>query len=70
MLNKDGQFLAHLLKESQEFKKLWSLSYDVNTHRVWIGSLNNKVIVYKYITRQDALTGRSESLSFTLICYI
>uniref|UniRef100_A0A8W8NJ26 Uncharacterized protein n=1 Tax=Magallana gigas TaxID=29159 RepID=A0A8W8NJ26_MAGGI len=36
----------------------WSLSYDVNTHRLWVGSLwyNNKVCVYRYITRQDALT--------------
>uniref|UniRef100_A0A8W8NUN6 Uncharacterized protein n=1 Tax=Magallana gigas TaxID=29159 RepID=A0A8W8NUN6_MAGGI len=35
----------------------WSLSYDVNTHRLWVGSWdNNKVCVYRYITRQDALT--------------
>uniref|UniRef100_A0A8W8M847 Uncharacterized protein n=1 Tax=Magallana gigas TaxID=29159 RepID=A0A8W8M847_MAGGI len=46
----------------------WSLSYDVNTHRLWVGSGdnthrlwvgsrdNNKVCVYRYITRQDALT--------------
>uniref|UniRef100_A0A8W8NJ17 Uncharacterized protein n=1 Tax=Magallana gigas TaxID=29159 RepID=A0A8W8NJ17_MAGGI len=33
-----------------------SLSYDVNTHRLWVGSLDNKVRVYRYITRQDALT--------------
>uniref|UniRef100_A0A8W8NXR4 Uncharacterized protein n=1 Tax=Magallana gigas TaxID=29159 RepID=A0A8W8NXR4_MAGGI len=34
-----------------------SLSYDVNTHRLWVGSLwDNKVCVYRYITRQDALT--------------
>uniref|UniRef100_A0A8W8NXJ8 Uncharacterized protein n=1 Tax=Magallana gigas TaxID=29159 RepID=A0A8W8NXJ8_MAGGI len=34
----------------------YSLSYDVNTHRLWVGSYNNKVCVYRYITRQDALT--------------
>uniref|UniRef100_A0A8W8M600 Uncharacterized protein n=1 Tax=Magallana gigas TaxID=29159 RepID=A0A8W8M600_MAGGI len=43
------------------------LSYDVNTHRLWVGSEdNNKVCVYRYITRQDALTDQSrvmESLS-------
>nr|XP_034319675.1 uncharacterized protein LOC105329700 isoform X2 [Crassostrea gigas]XP_034319676.1 uncharacterized protein LOC105329700 isoform X2 [Crassostrea gigas]XP_034319677.1 uncharacterized protein LOC105329700 isoform X2 [Crassostrea gigas]XP_034319678.1 uncharacterized protein LOC105329700 isoform X2 [Crassostrea gigas]XP_034319679.1 uncharacterized protein LOC105329700 isoform X2 [Crassostrea gigas]XP_034319680.1 uncharacterized protein LOC105329700 isoform X2 [Crassostrea gigas]XP_034319682.1 un len=58
MINKDGQFLSHLLTKSQEMGGPWSLSYDVNTHRLWVGSLwyNNKVCVYRYITRQDALT--------------
>eukprot|EP00105_Crassostrea_gigas_P016097 XP_011433348.2 PREDICTED: uncharacterized protein LOC105332434 [Crassostrea gigas] len=59
MLDKDGQFLSHLMTESQEMGEPWSLSYDVNTHRLWVGSGsrdNNKVCVYRYITRQDALT--------------
>ncbi|XP_065937580.1 uncharacterized protein [Magallana gigas] len=56
MLDKDGQFLSHLLTKSQEMGGPWSLSYDVNTHRLWVGSYNNKVCVYRYITRQDALT--------------
>nr|XP_034319547.1 uncharacterized protein LOC117687320 [Crassostrea gigas] len=57
MINKDGQFLSHLLTKSQEMRRPWSLSYDVNTHRLWVGSWNNnKVWVYRYITRQDALT--------------
>ncbi|XP_052694537.1 uncharacterized protein LOC128172868 [Crassostrea angulata] len=58
MLNKDGQFLSHLLTKSQEMGRPWSLRYDVNTHRLWVGSVdnNNKVCVYRYITRQDALT--------------
>ncbi|XP_052694762.1 uncharacterized protein LOC128173076 [Crassostrea angulata] len=57
MLNKDGQFLSHLLTESQEMGRPRGLSYDVNTHRLWVGSWdNNKVCVYRYITRQDALT--------------
>nr|XP_034309984.1 uncharacterized protein LOC105346123 [Crassostrea gigas] len=57
MLNKDGQFLSHLLTKSQELPVPWSLSYDVNTHRLWVGSRDNsKVCVYRYITRQDALT--------------
>nr|XP_034309427.1 uncharacterized protein LOC109618689 [Crassostrea gigas] len=55
MIDRDGQFLSHLLTKSQE-SVLWSLSYDVNTHRLWVGSYNNKVCVYRYITRQDALT--------------
>eukprot|EP00105_Crassostrea_gigas_P036856 XP_019921004.1 PREDICTED: uncharacterized protein LOC109618166 [Crassostrea gigas] len=57
MLDKDGQFLSHLLTKSQELGVPCSLSYDVNTHRLWVGSnYNNKVCVYRYITRQDALT--------------
>nr|XP_034310012.1 uncharacterized protein LOC105328882 [Crassostrea gigas] len=69
MLDKDGQFLSHLLTKSQEMDGPWSLSYDVNTHRLWVGSGswdNNTVCVYRYITRQDALTDQSrvmESLS-------
>ncbi|XP_052693127.1 uncharacterized protein LOC128171380 [Crassostrea angulata] len=57
MINKDGQFLSHLLTKSQEMGRPWGLGYDVNTHRLWVGSpWNNKVCVYRYITRQDALT--------------
>nr|XP_034321353.1 uncharacterized protein LOC117687956 isoform X2 [Crassostrea gigas] len=58
MINKDGRFLSHLLTKSQEMGGPYSLSYDVNTHRLWVGSMynNNKVRVYRYITRQDALT--------------
>uniref|UniRef100_K1PLM2 Tripartite motif-containing protein 3 n=1 Tax=Magallana gigas TaxID=29159 RepID=K1PLM2_MAGGI len=63
MLDKDGQFLSYLLTESQEMGGPRSLRYDVNTHRLWVGSWYNKVCVYRYITRQDALTGKSESLS-------
>ncbi|XP_065929026.1 tripartite motif-containing protein 3-like [Magallana gigas] len=57
MLDKDGQFLSHLLTESQEMGRPWGLSYDVSTHHLWVGSRdNNKLCVYRYITRQDALT--------------
>eukprot|EP00105_Crassostrea_gigas_P043440 XP_019927588.1 PREDICTED: uncharacterized protein LOC105340005 isoform X2 [Crassostrea gigas] len=56
MINKDGRFLSHLLTKSQEMGRPWGLSYDVNTHRLWVGSLDNEVCVYRYITRQDALT--------------
>ncbi|XP_065939277.1 uncharacterized protein [Magallana gigas] len=57
MINKDGQFLSHLLTKSQEMREPCGLSYDVNTHRLWVGSwYNNKVCVYSYIDTQDALT--------------
>uniref|UniRef100_K1RC17 Tripartite motif-containing protein 3 n=1 Tax=Magallana gigas TaxID=29159 RepID=K1RC17_MAGGI len=61
MLDKDGQFLSHLLTQSQEMGRPWSLRYDVSTHRLWVGSgYNNNVCVYRYITRQDALTEYNE----------
>ncbi|XP_065929796.1 uncharacterized protein [Magallana gigas] len=57
MINKDGQFLSHLLIRPSGIFSPQSLSYDVNTHRLWVGSQdNNTVVIYRYITRQDALT--------------
>nr|XP_034310500.1 uncharacterized protein LOC117684045 [Crassostrea gigas] len=57
MLDRDGQFLSHLLIRPSGIIHPNSLSYDVNTHRLWVGSRdNNMVVVYRYITRQDALT--------------
>nr|XP_034322691.1 uncharacterized protein LOC105323939 [Crassostrea gigas] len=57
MLDMDGQFLSHLLTRPSGRFSPWSLSYDVNTHRLWVGSEdNNTVVIYRYITRQDALT--------------
>nr|XP_011445835.3 uncharacterized protein LOC105341171 [Crassostrea gigas] len=66
IMDKNGQFLSHLLTKSQDMGRPCGLSYDVNTHRLWVGSYNNKVCVYRYITRQDVLTDQSrvmESLS-------
>ncbi|XP_052693745.1 uncharacterized protein LOC128172016 [Crassostrea angulata] len=57
MLDRDGQFLSHLLIRPSGIFTPRSLSYDVNTHRLWVGSRNNNtVVIYRYITRQDALT--------------
>ncbi|XP_065943829.1 uncharacterized protein [Magallana gigas] len=57
MLDRDGQFLSHLMIRPSGIFSPRSLSYDVNTHRLWIGSWNNNtVVIYRYITRQDALT--------------
>nr|XP_034319950.1 uncharacterized protein LOC105324523 isoform X2 [Crassostrea gigas] len=57
MLDRDGQFLSHLLIRPSGIFYPHSLSYDVNTHRLWVGSgYNNTVVIYRYITRQDALT--------------
>nr|XP_034305496.1 uncharacterized protein LOC105339367 [Crassostrea gigas] len=65
MLDKDGQFLSHLLIRPSGIFYPRSLSYDVNTHRLWVGSgslYNNTVVIYRYITRQDALTDTADKL--------
>lgn len=62
MIDRDGQFLCHLLIRPSGIFEPYSVSYDTKTHRLWVGSWN-KVFVYRYITRQDALTGKSDLLS-------
>lgn len=55
MLNKDGKFLSHLLALREQMDSPFSLSYDVNTNHLYVGSdshNNNTVHVYKYITEQ------------------
>lgn len=63
MINKDGQFLSHLLIRPSGIFIRHSLSYDENTHRLWVGSENNNLVgVYRYITRQDTVKGKSDKL--------
>lgn len=51
MLDKDGHFLSHLLTIAE---KPCSVSYDVNTNRLWVGMWNNSgVAAFTYITEQD-----------------
>lgn len=59
MTDKDGHFLLHLVIRPSEVISPLGLSYDVNTHCLWVGSRSryHKVIAFKYITRKDALTG-------------
>ncbi|XP_065930607.1 uncharacterized protein [Magallana gigas] len=62
MIDKDGQFLSHLLIRPSGIFRPRGLSYDINTHRIWVGSLdNNTVVIYRYITRQDALTDLNQA---------
>lgn len=68
MISKDGQFLSYLLKESQDVGAPRSMGYDVNTMCLWVG-FQYKLCLYRYNTRQDALTGKSE-FSFIIIIYI
>lgn len=67
VVDKDGQFLSHLLIRSQEIGEPLSLNYDVNTHYLWVGSWhNNTLCVYRYINRQNALTGKSIKIQFII----
>lgn len=63
MINQDGKFLSYLLTNSQSQDKhhISCLSYDVKNSRLWVGSWKkNKVSVYRYIDKTDALTGKSD----------
>nr|XP_034321037.1 uncharacterized protein LOC117687863 [Crassostrea gigas]XP_034321038.1 uncharacterized protein LOC117687863 [Crassostrea gigas]XP_034321039.1 uncharacterized protein LOC117687863 [Crassostrea gigas] len=61
MIDKDGQFLSHIVTDSKKMDAPLSLSYDAYTHRLWVGSWDSKLCVYKYMTRQGALTGKAKS---------
>lgn len=68
MLDKDGNNLSHLLIRLEVMFKPYNLSYDANTHRLWVGSQydNNKVCVYRYVTRQDTITVGSINILMTI----
>lgn len=58
MIDRNGKFLKKLLTRPSGIFKPQSLCYDFKTHRILVGSSdNNKVCVYRYITRQQNLTG-------------
>lgn len=58
MLDQDGQFLSYLLTKSHLTINPFSLGFDVNKHRLLVGShYNNIVCVYTYLIRKDNKTG-------------
>ena len=65
MLNKDGQFLSYIftgITPEIEYRPE-SLSYDFNTHALWIGySNNNTMAMGRYINRRLHLKGKSHSV--------
>lgn len=63
IINKDGQFLSHLLIRPSGIFRPCTLSYDINTQSLWVGSqINSNVFLYRYITGQDiAFSGNSNS---------
>lgn len=65
MLDKNGQFLSHLLIRPSGIFSPTSLSYDFKTHCLWVGSgINNKMCAYRYMSGQNILRGMTDSLSF------
>lgn len=58
MIDKDGTFMYFLLTESDCIFKPWGLCYDIISHLLWVGSDSNNVVkIFRYINRQDILTG-------------
>lgn len=54
MIGKDGQFLLRILtKEEHGLVYPWRLSYDIDTHLLWVNHANI-VSVYSYIDRHPA----------------
>ena len=67
MLDRDGQFLFYVLTEQTPGidNTLVGLSYDFNTHAVWVGSYNNNTMsVCRYISRHIHLAGKSHCILF------
>ncbi|XP_078341903.1 uncharacterized protein LOC111100239 [Crassostrea virginica] len=64
MLDRDGQFLSYVLtrhKTPGMDYKPWSLSYDVTTHAVWVGSVyKNTMSVCQHINRHLHLADERE----------
>nr|XP_022289774.1 uncharacterized protein LOC111101543 isoform X2 [Crassostrea virginica]XP_022289776.1 uncharacterized protein LOC111101543 isoform X2 [Crassostrea virginica] len=66
MLDRDGQFLSYVLTRQTPGMnyKPYSLSYDVTTHAVWVGSeWNNTMSVCQYINRHLHLADEGETHS-------
>lgn len=57
MIDKDGQFLLHLMEPKDE-DKAYSLGYNVHTHSLWVGTLyNNTLSIYTH-SDQVSLEGK------------
>lgn len=65
MLDEKSQFLSFLLINALESFGPYTLSYDVNTQNLWVGTGNNNIIyAFKYIDRQDIVTRKFVSQYF------
>lgn len=61
-IDKNGQFLTHLLVNPSRFFKPHCLSYDVSSHRIYIGTKSefgeNCIYVYSHLAPKTTLTGK------------
>lgn len=64
LLDKNGQFLSHLLMKPSRFFEPQCLSIDVSSRRIYIGTnselVEKSIYVYRYLTREATLTGKSD----------
>lgn len=58
LFDMDGKFLSSVLSRPFGTISPNSLSYDMNTHRLLIGSSSNEIHFYMYLTRQGVITGK------------
>lgn len=57
MLNKEGQFISHFLTQSNHISPI-ILKFDYEKHLLWIRDQSCTFSTYRYIERQDVLTGK------------
>lgn len=55
VLHRDGKLLTRILEDSEIVQ--CSLSYNSNTHQLWVGLENNELYAFRYIDRTNVLTG-------------
>ncbi|XP_061186284.1 uncharacterized protein LOC133194321 [Saccostrea echinata] len=58
MIDKDGNFLTLILEEETRIDGPRGLTYDDETHLLWVGLWHNTVVKLRYIERQDNQTGK------------
>lgn len=55
VLHRDGKLLTRILEDLEIVQ--CSLSYNSNTHQLWVGLENNELYAFRYIDRTNVLTG-------------
>lgn len=64
IIDKDGQFLSHLLVKPSRLFKPHCLSYDVSSHCIYIGTNlklgENSIYVYRHLAPETTPTGKSD----------
>lgn len=62
LFDMDGQFLSSVLSRPFGTISPSGLSYDINTHRLLVGSSSNEIHFYRYLTRQGVIAGKFSHL--------